>query len=57
MINCIVLLSLAALPINAMAYNLRIDVDINIMTGDGTQNAGDKNTSSEERTDSDTIRE
>lgn len=57
MIKYALLLALASLPIDAMAYNIRFDIDINVMTGDGTQNAGDKNTSSEERTDSDTIRE
>lgn len=44
-------------PLQSYAMSIRVDIDINIINGDGTLNCGDENESSEERNDSGSSRE
>lgn len=47
----------ALLPLSAFPYNIRVDIDVTIMNGDGTINTGDDNESIEDRNESGSNRE
>ena len=36
--NTLLLIAMAALPVAAFPYNIKIDIDVTIMNGDGTIN-------------------
>lgn len=53
----LLVIALAALPTMGFSYNIRVDIDVTIMNGDGTINTGDKNNSTEDRGESGSERE
>ncbi|MBS0621431.1 MAG: hypothetical protein JSR80_00510 [Verrucomicrobia bacterium] len=48
----ILLVILTGVPALAFSMNIRVDIDINVINGDGTLAAGDKNNTNEERNQS-----
>jgi len=55
--HLIALSLLFSVPTAAFPMSIRVDIDVNIINGDGTLNCGDENSSSEERNDSGSSRE
>lgn len=47
--TAMIILGIFIATFKAQAMNIRMDIDINVMNGDGTLAAGDKNNTSEER--------
>ena len=52
MINWFVFLCLCFIPFQASAMSVRVNIDVNIIKGDGTINDGEKNESHDERENS-----
>lgn len=48
---------IALCPFSTYAYNIKVDIDVTIMNGDGTINTGDDNESCDERNDCGSERE
>lgn len=55
--HLLILMLLFSLPTMAFPMSIHVDIDVNIINGDGTLNCGDDNKSSEERNDSGSSRE
>ncbi len=55
--NLLIALSTLLIPIAGYSGSIRVDIDINIMNGDGTLTTGDKNKTAEDRNGSGSKRE